>query len=95
MTPPVSPFPACELPWQTELTPSGKRRKGFSGEQLRACELLELLQYRCEVEDGAGKEARARCWPVERLFRRCKDAKGTFMVETTAWEGRDARAAEG
>ncbi|PHH69619.1 hypothetical protein CDD83_5667 [Cordyceps sp. RAO-2017] len=49
--------------------------------------MARLLQYRCEVERPLAGDGRVLCVPVERLFRRCKDAKTTFMVETTAWEG--------
>jgi len=45
-----------------------------------------MLQYDCTVDDPGRKDGLVRCKEVLRLFRRCKDAKGTFMVETTAVE---------
>ncbi|KAG0652933.1 hypothetical protein D0Z07_0210 [Hyphodiscus hymeniophilus] len=62
------------------------KRKGFDGD-LKACELLELLQYDCRVENPERRESDVHCWPIVRLFRRCQDRDGKFMVETTAWEG--------
>jgi len=91
MTPPIESFPASELPPRVLGTVEGKRRKGWVQEKiggLGKCELLELVQYKCEVEEPRTRESVVRCWPVERLFRRCRDQNGTFMVETTAWEGR-------
>lgn len=70
MPPPVESWRAHELPLRVEVTVKGKRRKGMVQDDLSGCELLELLQYRCEVEDPR-KESLTRCWPVERLFRRC------------------------
>lgn len=51
-----------------------------------------MWQYDCEVEKPVTRESVTRCWPVERLFRRCKDRRGTFMIETTAWEGKKAKS---
>lgn len=87
MTPPLEAWSARELPDRVQGTVMGKKRKGFDGD-LEGCDLLELLQYRCGVEEPRTRDSLTRCWPVERLFRRCKDRNGTFMVETTAWEGR-------
>jgi len=69
MTPPVESWSARELPARIQGTVMGKGRKGFQG-GLGGCELLELLQYRCVVEEPVTKESLTRCWPVERLFRR-------------------------
>ena len=45
------------------------KRKGFDG-SLKGCELLEMLQYKCEVEKPVTRESVTRCWPIERMFRR-------------------------
>ncbi|KAI9055770.1 hypothetical protein LZ554_000711 [Drepanopeziza brunnea f. sp. 'monogermtubi'] len=86
MAPIVESWPASELPLRSQITTSEKARKGFRGD-LKACELFQMLQYHCEFEEPVTRETRARCWPAQRLFRRCQDQKGTFTVETTAWEG--------
>ncbi|CAG8983087.1 hypothetical protein HYALB_00006115 [Hymenoscyphus albidus] len=95
MAPPTELFPSTQLPLRAQTSLTGTKRKGFNGD-LKACEFLEMLQYSCEVSGGGGKtersrEQRVRCWPVERFFRRCHDQKGLFMVETTAWEGKEKR----
>ena len=46
------------------------KRKGFDG-NLKACELLEMMQYRCDVEENPTRKCTMRCWQVPRLFRRC------------------------
>jgi len=90
MAPPVESWPAHELPDRVQVTEQGRRRKDQI--ELQKCELLEMLQYDCAIEDGSRrKDARIVCRPVERLFRRCQDRKGIFTVETTAWEGRAER----
>ncbi|KAG9236421.1 hypothetical protein BJ875DRAFT_372258 [Amylocarpus encephaloides] len=87
MPPPVELFPANpSLPERATANLKGRRRKDFDG-NLMKCELLELVQYECEVENPNDRRAMARCWPIVRLFRRCRDREGPFTVETTAWEG--------
>jgi len=92
---PVTAFPADELPLHVQHGPDGRRRKTHDGRgiDLAKCELLGLVQYDCRViqPDGGG-ESVVGCWPVQRLFRRCQDKKGHFMVETTAWEAIAAAA---
>ncbi|TVY32127.1 hypothetical protein LSUB1_G008036, partial [Lachnellula subtilissima] len=44
MAPPISTFPASELPIVSQTNLKGTKRKGFDGD-LKACELLEMLQY--------------------------------------------------
>jgi len=90
MAPLVETFPADELPYRTQINAKGHVRKGFNGD-LKGCELMEMVQYMCEVEEPRTRESVTRCWPVQRWFRRCQDRDGTFMVETTAWEGKKAR----
>ncbi|KAL7954234.1 hypothetical protein V8C34DRAFT_294853 [Trichoderma compactum] len=97
MTPPCRSFPASELPLRIQQDASGRRRKldgaGSVSHKidLSACELFQMLQYKCEVQRPLSRESPVRCFAVDRLFRRCKDKQGTFTVETTAWEGERAR----
>ncbi|KAH7324487.1 hypothetical protein B0I35DRAFT_475729 [Stachybotrys elegans] len=73
MTPPCPSFPASELPAKVQLLADGRRRKLEPGQarvDLTACELLRIVQYRCEVLDPALPESPVQCFPVERLFRR-------------------------
>ncbi|CAG8953409.1 hypothetical protein HYFRA_00010158 [Hymenoscyphus fraxineus] len=90
MAPPTELFPTSQLPLRSQTSLTGTKRKGFNGD-LKTCELLEMLQYSCEVSGGGrterNREQKVRCWPVERFFRRCHDQKGSFTVETTTWEG--------
>lgn len=100
MTPPCHSFPASELPLRIQVDPHGRRRKHDPSTtthkvDLSACELLQMLQYKCHVQTPLSGNGVVRCFPVERLFRRCKDRKGTFMVETTAWEARSGDVSEG
>lgn len=110
MTPPCHSFPAAELPAKVQQDARGRRRK-LDGDarrvDLAACELLQMLQYKCEVRRPLSRDSPVQCFAVDRLFRRyvffwsggrrscvadgvvrCKDRKGTFVVETTAWEGK-------
>lgn len=51
--------------------PSGRRRKGDL--DLKDCELLELTQFDCFVEERAQKKKQQNqivCDPIVRLFRR-------------------------
>ncbi|PQE19134.1 Mitochondrial export Som1 protein [Rutstroemia sp. NJR-2017a BBW] len=90
MTPPILSFPPSRLPHESRYNAKNEFRKGFDGD-LQKCELLEMMQYECDVKRGTDgsvtREGRVVCWPVERWFRRCRDREGTFMVETTVWEG--------
>jgi hypothetical protein len=69
MAPFVETWPARELEFRSQLSLKGSKRKGFDGD-LKGCELLEMLQYKCEVEKPITKESVTRCWPIERMFRR-------------------------
>ncbi|KAH8687751.1 hypothetical protein BGZ60DRAFT_15485 [Tricladium varicosporioides] len=91
MAPPLEIFPAKDLPYRAQANVYGTKRKGFDGD-LKKCELMEMLQYDCQVEEPKRRDGVVRCWPVERWFRRCQDREGTFMVETTAWEGREKKS---
>ncbi|OBT70266.1 hypothetical protein VE03_00009 [Pseudogymnoascus sp. 23342-1-I1] len=95
MAPPVEQWTADELPVRVQGDMNGKRRKGIEGLELEKCEMLEILQYGCVVvgaERGeVTREAPVLCTPIARLFRRCQDRKGSFLVETTMWEGERGR----
>jgi len=69
MAPLVESWPSSSLPDHTHADAGGKFRKGFNG-KLEQCELLEMVQYVCEVERPQVRESKALCWPIERLFRR-------------------------
>ncbi|ELR02849.1 hypothetical protein GMDG_05782 [Pseudogymnoascus destructans 20631-21] len=91
MAPPVETWSAAELPTRVMGDVNGKRRKGIEGLKLEECEMLEILQYSCGIQ-GYGKgemtrESIVQCTTISRLFRRCQDRNGSFLVETTAWEG--------
>ncbi|KAL8414537.1 hypothetical protein RB594_005681 [Gaeumannomyces avenae] len=90
----IPAFSAAELPTKIQLDPNGRKRKlpalpdGRTKLDLQKdCELLSLLQYSCTVDRPDEPGSSVQCWPVPRLFRKCQDKRGTFMVETTAWEG--------
>lgn len=76
MTPPCRSFPASELPERIQQDASGRRRKvegaGSVSRKidLSACELLQMLQYKCEVERPLSRDSPVRCYAVDRLFRR-------------------------
>ncbi|KAM5352172.1 hypothetical protein ACJ41O_004895 [Fusarium nematophilum] len=89
---PCQVFHASDLPERVQADLSGRRRKldrGVRSVDLNGCELLEMLQYKCEIKEPSKPDSPVQCYAVDRLFRKCKDKKGTFVVETTAWEGRD------
>ncbi|KAI8718618.1 hypothetical protein NCS52_00641100 [Fusarium sp. LHS14.1] len=89
---PCQVFHASELPERVQTDLKDRKRKLESGVRnvdLTGCELLEMLQYKCEIKEPVKWDSPVQCYAVDRLFRKCKDRKGTFMVETTAWEGRD------
>ncbi|KPM44645.1 hypothetical protein AK830_g1956 [Neonectria ditissima] len=89
---PCQVFHASELPDRIQTDLKGRKRKLGAGERsvdLSACELHEMLQYKCEIKEPVTWDSAVQCYAVGRLFRKCKDRKGAFMVETTAWEGKD------
>jgi len=69
MAPPIATFPAAELPTASQAGLKGKKRKGFDGD-LKACKLLEIVQYDCRIDEPARRNSTVKCWPIERLFRR-------------------------
>ncbi len=68
MPPPYPIFRAAELPDQ--LQKATRKQKAQEPIVLQKCQLLELLQYDCQLEEGDPKHARIVCEPVERLFRK-------------------------
>ncbi|CAG7556151.1 unnamed protein product [Fusarium equiseti] len=89
---PCQVFHASELPERVQTNLSGRKRKldqGAKNVDLNGCELLEMLQYKCEIKEPVKWDSPVQCFAVERLFRKCQDKKGSFMIETTAWEGKD------
>ncbi|KAK7975536.1 hypothetical protein PG989_013999 [Apiospora arundinis] len=89
MTPPCRTFTTATLESEIQTNDTGRKRKLDRGQKnidLSQCELLSMLQYECQVDQPEIRNSPARCWPVQRWFRRCQDKKGSFMVETTHWE---------
>ncbi|KAI1389282.1 uncharacterized protein F4822DRAFT_195586 [Hypoxylon trugodes] len=84
MTPPCHVFPVSQLESEIQVN-NGRARKGGRID-LSACELFSMVQYECQIDRPDVADSPVRCWPVQRWFRRCKDKKGSFMVETTLWE---------
>lgn len=72
MTPPCPDFHPSHLPQQVQLTIDGRKRKTEGGKDidLRACELMGLLQYDCSVEHPQRQVSHVKCYPVQRWFRR-------------------------
>lgn len=72
MTPPCHTFNASELPLQIQSNVNGKKRKTEGGKDidLKACELLSLMQYHCSIEHPQQRDSPVVCYPVQRLFRR-------------------------
>ena len=70
MAPPVEAFPVSELEDRINVQLNGRRRKGGDID-LRKCELLELVQYECDLKVSE-KDRRPiiQCIPVVKLFRR-------------------------
>jgi hypothetical protein len=73
MSPPCHHFQAAELSEQVQQDVKGKRRKmepGMSHIDLTACELLQMPQYKCDVEHPVTPQSRILCEEVTRFFRR-------------------------
>lgn len=72
MTPPCLSFAASELPVKAQQDARGRRRKLNGGARLdlSACELLQMLQYKCEVQRPAERDSPVQCFAVRRLFRK-------------------------
>ena len=72
MTPPCVSFPASELPARVLEDGRGRRRKLDGGARtvdLSACELLQMLQYKCQVRRPLTRDSPVECFAVDRLFR--------------------------
>lgn len=79
MPPPTALFPATALPQQIQVSETSHVRKppldrkvakGSPNIRLEECELLEMVQYTCGVEEPKKAGSLVTCWEVERLFRR-------------------------
>jgi len=71
MTPPLIPFPSSELPHHLLSNAKGEYRKGFDAKKgLEGCELMQMLQYDCTVDEPGRKDGLVRCKEILRLFRR-------------------------
>ena len=70
MAPPIEAFPISELEQRVNVQSNGRRRKGGDID-IGKCELLELVQYKCDVKEKK-KDQRSfiQCAPVVKLFRR-------------------------
>ena len=89
MAPPTEAFPAIELPYRVQVTTQGKRRKGDAID-LKECELLEMVQYSCRVEDEQNGKP-VRCYPIVRLFRKYAPMPSVYrmMARLSRWIGAD------
>lgn len=72
MTPPCPNFHPSQLPQQIQFNIDGRKRKTDSGKDidLKACDLMGLLQYHCSVEHPQRQDSSVMCYPVQRWFRR-------------------------
>lgn len=70
---PCPVFHASELPVKVQADLKGKKRKLQGREHnidLAACDLHEMLQYKCEIKEPEKRESPIQCFAIERLFRR-------------------------
>ena len=80
---PCQVFHASELPERVQTNLSGRKRKLDQGEKnvdLNGCELLEMLQYKCEIKEPVKWDSPVQCFAVERLFRKWVFPSATFSV---------------
>lgn len=70
---PCQVFHASELPERVQINLNGRKRKldqGAKNVELDGCELLEMLQYKCEIKEPVKWDSPVQCFAVERLFRK-------------------------
>ena len=67
MAPPIENFPVAELPRRVQTTMHQQRRK--KPLELEKCQLMELVQYRCDPQGSNLSTAVINCTPIVRLFR--------------------------
>lgn len=73
MSPPCHAFSVEQLSDKVQEDVKGKRRKldgNAKHVDLSACELLEMPQFKCDVEKPVTAESRVVCQEVVRSFRR-------------------------
>ncbi|KAK3987268.1 hypothetical protein QBC44DRAFT_331763 [Cladorrhinum sp. PSN332] len=95
MSPPCQSFHPSKLPIHVQVGPDHRVRKTETGKPIdlvRDCALKSLVQYECVVTRPEKRNSPVKCYPIERLFRSCHAKNGSFMIETTSWEGEPARA---
>lgn len=71
MSPPIELFSASQLPDRVQVTTRNRRRKKLV--DLQKCDLMEMVQYSCDVEKDKGGASIIKCEPLVRLFRRWVD----------------------
>ena len=88
MAPPVESFPVSELAARVQRSTKarqGKQHKGAEVVDLKKCELLEMVQYSCQLapsdEAVASSSKIIRCKPVVKLFRRLE----FFFFRVLCW----------
>ena len=70
---PCQVFHASELPDKIQADLRGRKRKLDGGARtidLAACELPEMLQYKCEIKEPVRWDSPVQCFAMDRLFRR-------------------------
>lgn len=70
---PCQVFHADELPDRVQSDLKGRKRKLDANQarvDLAKCELLEMLQYKCEIKEPVRPDSAVQCYAVDRLFRR-------------------------
>lgn len=70
---PCQVFHASELPERVQTDLKGRKRKlevGVRSVDLAGCELLEMLQYKCEIKEPVKWDSPVQCYAVDRLFRK-------------------------
>lgn len=75
MPPPVPTFPAHSLANAVQTTydktHDTQLRLRKDKINLKACKLLEMVQYECGINtEGLNKDTMVQCYPIVRLFRR-------------------------
>lgn len=95
MAPPIESFPVSELaqrvPHAAAAAAGGRGRRGKGGKgggiELKKCELLEMVQFSCALEEGGRSDASKviRCRPVVKLFRRLVFSLVFFVLFFVFW----------
>lgn len=73
MSPPCHAFPSSDLSTKVQADVKGKRRKlsqDAKNIDLSTCELLEMSQWKCGIEQPVTKDSSIVCEEALRFFRR-------------------------